>query len=74
MERTVSGVLKKSEVWLAPDSAGDAPASPSSRAGGAQARIVAQSDTEAIIELTCPCGRKTRLRCAYARPAGRTGP
>jgi hypothetical protein len=71
VERTVSGVLKKSEVWLAPESAGDAPAT--ARSGGAQARIVAQSDTEAVIEVTCPCGRKTRLRCAYARPAPRAG-
>ena len=63
-------VLKKSQVRLAsepaPDGAGPAPA-----AGGAQVRILAEGETESMIEVTCSCGRKIQVRCAYARAADR---
>jgi len=67
VEKAVSAVLKRNEVRLTQDPApGSAPAS----AGSPQARIVAQTDCEAVVEVTCDCGRKVRLRCTYPRPAG----
>ena len=36
--------------------------------GGAPvARIVEQSDGVAVVEVTCACGRRTRVNCTYAR-------
>ncbi len=64
------GVLKKHEVRMVsgPRAAATAEA-PTRAAGGPQARIVQQNDTEAIVEITCACGTKTRIRCAYAKAA-----
>ncbi|MFW6132403.1 MAG: hypothetical protein ACOC8F_00795 [Planctomycetota bacterium] len=40
-----------------------------SPAGEPKARIVEQDQDAALIEVTCPCGRKTYLRCTYPAPA-----
>jgi cytochrome c5 len=67
VEKSVSAVVKKSEVRLTQE-----PAPDSASAGVpavAKARIVAQTETEAVVEVTCDCGRKIRLRCTYPRAA-----
>ncbi len=37
-------------------------------AGPAQARIVAQTDDGALVEVTCSCGRTVHLECGPADP------
>lgn len=32
-----------------------------------QAAIIENTPDFALIEVTCPCGRKTRIKCEYAR-------
>jgi hypothetical protein len=67
---TMPSVLKKSQVRLAPeDSEGPGAAAPAAR--GARARILSDGPDGAVIEVTCPCGQKTQVRCLYApAPAG----
>jgi hypothetical protein len=67
----MSAVVKKSEVRLTQELS--SPSAACSVAAGAQARIVAEGPTEALIEVACTCGRKIRVRCTYARPAGPPG-
>lgn len=59
------GVLKKHDVRMVGGTR--APAAPRPAAAGPQARIVSQNDSEAIVEITCPCGQKTQIRCAFGR-------
>jgi hypothetical protein len=61
------GVLKKHEVRMVSAPAAAAPHVAAPAAGGPQARIVRQTDTEAIVEITCACGTRTQIRCAYPR-------
>jgi len=35
--------------------------------GAATAKIVEQGDGTAVVEVTCACGRRTRVNCTYAR-------
>jgi hypothetical protein len=69
-------VLKKHEVRLAdPCQIGDgaADATPTALAA-ASARIVAQDDAGANVEVTCSCGKKVQLRCLFAASAAQTAP
>ncbi len=59
------GVLKKHDVRMVSGPTAVATAKPP--AGGPQARIVQQNDTEALVEITCPCGQKTQIRCTFGR-------
>lgn len=53
---------------------GSAPAA--AKPAGAQARIVEQDDRSAVIEVICPCGCRTLVRCVTAaiEPAGAKRP
>ncbi len=42
--------------------------------GAPAARIVEQSDRGAVVEVTCACGRKTLLHCAYTPPGAAAPP
>jgi hypothetical protein len=47
---------------------------PSSASAEARARIVQSHAQYAVIELTCPCGKKSYLRCDYAAAGGSSAP
>ncbi|MHC4295410.1 MAG: hypothetical protein ACYSTL_07475 [Planctomycetota bacterium] len=72
MEELAQGVLKKKALKTgAPRRIGTGGQSAMSPTGGAftrsaQARIVQQNDTHAIVEVRCSCGRTIRLQCNYA--------
>lgn len=72
MPKTIRHVLKAAEVTLeAPLALSlDPTAAPGggSRSAGAAARVrIAQNHADyAVIEITCPCGRTTYVRCDYA--------
>ena len=67
MDRTLSGVVKASQVRLAePRQIGQsAPGEPAGRRPGATAKIVQQAPGEAVIEIACDCGQAIRLRCTF---------
>ncbi len=74
MSGGVSPVVKKNKVKMAgtrdlsvssPQEAQGAPGS-----GGANARILQQTDTEAVIEVLCDCGRQIHLHCNYVSHGG----
>ena len=67
-------VLKKNEVRLAEpcrigEDAREAVCGPA-----ASARIVAQDEAGATVEVTCPCGWKVQLQCLYATAAAKAAP
>lgn len=68
---TIPAVLKKSQVRLAPEDSGP-PGAPTPATRGAQARLLRDGADGAVIEVTCPCGRKVQVRCLYA-PASAGG-
>lgn len=41
-------------------------AEPARQSSAPAARIVQQSETGVLVEVTCACGRKTQLQCDYA--------
>jgi hypothetical protein len=60
------GIIRKEAVEMrGARRIGEGGPAPDARPEGA-ARIVEQTDEFAVIEVTCACGRKTTLRCAYA--------
>ena len=69
-------VIKNEQVRMAGprrlDQVGAAAAGgPAGAAGGepaAGARIVEMGPTSALIEVTCPCGQKSYVRCDYQAP------
>jgi hypothetical protein len=46
----------------------DIPKAQSATSAAPKARILENQPEFAIIEITCPCGAKTNLRCQYAPP------
>jgi len=72
MFKTARRVLKADEVALRDpfrldlDPALPAGPEPPSAATGPSARIVQTHPQYAIIEVTCPCGKTTYVRCEYA--------
>jgi hypothetical protein len=81
MVNTVGKVLKSSEVKLEGkfQLKIDADAAPAANAGSAnsvalQVNIVENTAEFAIIEVTCSCGSKTRVKCQYNnQPAAAQG-
>lgn len=66
MEQPIRGLIKKDVVKTGePRRVGDGQDT-ADRQGSA--RIIQQGEGYAIVEVLCPCGRSTRLRCNY--PAG----
>jgi hypothetical protein len=67
MDRTSSGVLKKDTVKMAEGRSlvGRANQQPA-RVAGPAARILNQTETGVLIEVTCACGERTQLQCDYA--------
>ena len=71
MDGATGPVIKKDTVRVAEGRAliGDR-ARPAPAAGEPGVRILQQSDAGAVIEVTCPCGRKTQVMCEYAADSG----
>jgi len=68
MARPYGNLIRASRVRLA----GRRRIGPPQPAGGdafAGVRLVGQDADGATLEVACPCGRKTYVRCAYAAPA-----
>jgi len=73
MSKTKRRILKATEVVLSDpfrlsiDSTPAAPcAGPHAGSGAPTVRLVQNHPEYAIIEITCPCGRSTQVRCDYA--------
>jgi|WetSurMetagenome_2_1015567.scaffolds.fasta_scaffold1075554_2 hypothetical protein len=73
MSRTTRRILKAAEVVLSDplrlsiDSALAAPcAGPYAASSTPTVRLVQSHPEYALIEITCPCGRSTQVRCDYA--------
>ncbi len=80
MSLNLSAVVKKGRVKetgavrlgpeRGPSSARGGPApGPSAAAAAPAARIVEQHEDRAVVEITCACGRVTRLQCRWPPPA-----
>ena len=73
MEKTAGRILKANEVKLqgqyhlnvTPTAQSPAIAS-RAIAGAPQVRIVENNADHAVIEITCPCGTQSHIRCDYA--------
>ncbi len=72
MEKTAGHILKSDNVKLEGrfrlDTSQDAPNSSNKRnvtSAAAQVRIVENHPEFAVMEVTCGCGAKTRIRCEY---------
>ena len=62
----MTGVIKRQEVRLTEAQSAAGAESPAARpAAGPQARILQHNDREALVEVTCACGKKIQIRCAY---------
>lgn len=71
MDGATGPVLKKDTVRVAEGRALiGGQARPASVTGEPGVRILQQSDAGAVIEVTCPCGRKTQVICDYAADSG----
>ena len=75
MDKTTGSVLKAESVNMQGSVRLDigrppqkpAPAAGTSAAGVPQVRIVEKKPEFAVIEVTCSCGTKTRIRCDYGQ-------
>lgn len=69
-----TGILKRSVVKMGPsrcDSPAGAAAAAACDAPPAQAapkaRVIQQDEDKAVIEVLCPCGRRTFVHCVYTQ-------
>lgn len=75
MKSTTGNVLKADHVKLEGQlqldlvtAQPDIPKAQNAASAAPRARILENQPEFAIIEITCPCGTKTNLRCEYAPP------
>ena len=70
MEKTAGRVLKGSDVKFEGsvqlDAAQLKPSAQNAASAMPQARIIQNNPEFALIEVTCPCGTRTSLKCEYA--------
>lgn len=70
MEKASGRILKNRDVRMEGRFRLDAGQTPQSsgrkKNGAAQVRIVKKHPGFAVVEVTCPCGEKTDIRCEYA--------
>ncbi len=70
MENAAGRILKSHDVKMEGRFRLDAGQTPQSSGrkgtGAAQVRIVEKHPEFAVVEVTCPCGEKTGVRCDYA--------
>jgi hypothetical protein len=77
MHEAATSVIKNDEVKIAgkvrlgssvprvAPQAGSTGAAPQRTSGASSARIVGTGPDHVIVEVTCPCGTKTMLRCNF---------
>lgn len=71
MSEETIGVVKRDAVRAAGSCTLGAPgAAPASAPVGGGARIVRQSASGAVVEVTCRCGEKILLECTYPQGVG----
>jgi len=74
MEKNTERILKGNDVEISgcvqlgsitADPAG--PAQAARLSASPQAEIIENTPDFALVEVTCPCGRKTRIKCEYVK-------
>jgi hypothetical protein len=71
MEKNTERILKSNDVEMSgcvtlDNSIGDTSTRTAMPAGHVQAVVIENTPEFAVIEVICPCGRRSQIRCEYA--------
>ena len=66
MAKQIRRILKSNDVRLQGSFQLELPKEKSTPAATAQVRVLENNPQFTVLEITCPCGEKTNIRCEYA--------